>query len=200
MDVTATSTLTPDSGIDRIFGPVVERRTYLNLLYGLVAFPWGLMTFVMMIVGLATGVGLAIIVVGFVILALTLALARVFAAVERALAGSLLGASFDTSRPRVDLRAGLSDARSWTSAAYFILRFPLVVMHFVASVLMLASITLLAAPLLYNVFPLMVAGERVTSSEEAILVSLIGCVLFLLCVHAVNALAAGARRLAVALL
>jgi hypothetical protein len=45
-----------------------------------------------------------------------------------------------------------------------------------------------------------VDGSLVGNSQQALLVSLFGCVLFLLLVHAINALAAVSRRLAVALL
>ncbi len=198
--MTASSTLTPDSAIDRIFGPVVEARTYRHLLYEFISFPFGLFSFVLTVTGLATGIGLAAIVVGFVILALTLALARWFAGAERRLARALLDASFDTLETRPALRAGLADHRSWTAAAYFVLRLPLAIMGFVAAILLSSSTLLVATPFLYPVLPVMVGGVRVTTSEEAMLVSLAGCVLFLLCAHAINGLAAVSRRLAVALL
>jgi len=201
-DVTATSTFTPPSEIDRIFGPVVEPQTYRNLLYSFISFPFGLMAFVMVLTGLAIGIGLAVILVGFVILALTMALARGFAVMERSLARSLLGAGFETSvpAPQSGFRAGLTDRRSWTSAAYFVLRFPLVVVGFVVSVVLVSSVPVIATPLLYTTLPVMVGGERVTTTDEAMLVSLAGCVLFLLAVHAVNGIAAISRRMAVALL
>lgn len=200
MDVTASSTLTPGSEIDRIFGPVLEPRTYRNLFYELISFPFGIAAFVMMITGLACGVGMAIILIGFMILALTLALARGFASMERGLQRSLLGAIFPAPQSHHGLRAGLTDHRSWTAAAYFVLRFPLAVIGFVASVLLMSSLFLVATPLLYTIVPITVGADRVTTSEEALLVSLIGCILFLLSVHAVNGLAALSRRMAIALL
>ncbi len=200
--MTATSTLTPASEIDRIFGPVVEPQTYRNLLYTFISFPFGLTAFVMVLTGLAMGIGMAIIVVGFVILALTLALARAFGAVERSLARSLLGAAFETAvkAPGSGFRGGLTDRRSWTSAAYFVLRLPVVVVGFAVSMVLVSSVPLIATPFLYATLPVYVGGERVTTSDEAMLVSLGGCVLFLLAVHAVNGIAAISRRMAVALL
>jgi Putative sensor len=200
--VTEVSTLTPDSAIDRIFGPVAEARTYRHFLYELISFPFGLATFVIMLDGLAVGVGTAIILIGFVILALTLALGRVFAHIERAFAGSLIEATF-TPRPAPvskKLATRLTDQRSWFTAAYFILRFPLVVMGFAASMLLLASTVAVAAPLLYHVIPYTLGFERVNSSEEALLVSLAGCVLFLLSAHIVNGIAAVSRSMASAML
>ena len=202
VDVTATSTLDSDSGIDRIFGPVVQARTYRSLVYLLISFPFGLISFVMMITGLSVGVGTAIIFVGFVILALTLELGRGFAAIERRLVESLLGAQFEAraAATRGRLPARLTDQRAWFSAAYFLLRFPLAMVGFAVSMLFLTSTVAMAAPFLYTFLPIMLLGDRVSTSEEALVVSLIGCVLFLLAVHLVNGLAAISRRLAVALL
>ena len=201
--MTAITTLETDSGIDRIFGPVLQARTYRNVAYLLISYPFGILSFVMMIAGLSTGLGLAIILVGFLILALTLALARVFGTVERRLMEALLGAQFEPRAVPVShgrLPARLTDPRSWLTAMYFVVRFPLVVIGFVASILMLASVMVIAAPLLYTMIPLTIGFERVTTSEEAILASLIGCVMFLLLTHAVNGLASISRRLAVAML
>ncbi len=202
-DVTATHTLEPDSGIDRIFGPVVQARTYRSLVYALISFPFGLAAFVTIVVGLSVGVGTAIILIGFVILALTLALGRLYGYMERQLVESLLGGSFE---PRVAaptsgrLPARLTDQRSWLTAMYFVVRFPLAVAGFAASMLFLSSIAAIAAPLLYTILPITFGTERVTNSEEALLLSLFGCVLFLISVHMVNGLAAVSRRLAAAML
>jgi hypothetical protein len=203
VDVTATHTLDSDSGIDRVFGPLVQSRTYRNLAYALISFPFGLASFVMIITGLSVGVGTAIIFIGFLILALTLALGRLFGGIERWLMESLLGAHFEVRVPPVRrgrLPAGLTDQRAWLSAMYFVVRFPLAIAGFVASVLFLASTVAMAAPFLYTFLPIMFLSERVSNSEEALLVSLIGCVLFLVAAHMVNGLAAISRRLAVALL
>jgi hypothetical protein len=203
VDVTATHTFDSDSGIDRVFGPLVQARTYRNLVYALISFPFGLASFVMIITGLSVGVGTAIIIIGFVILALTLALGRLLGAVERRLVESLLGGTFEArvapvSRGR--LPAGLTDQRSWLSAMYFVVRFPLAIAGFVASMLFLTSTVAMATPFLYTFVPIMFLSERVNNSEEALLVSLIGCVLFLVAAHLVNGLAAISRRLAMSLL
>lgn len=199
--MTAESTLTHGSEIDRIFGPVVQPRTYRNLLYCAISFPLGNLYFVTMITGLSLSVGLAIILVGFLVLALTLGLARIFGALERGLTKSLLGATFQpVPPPGRGLRAMLTNRHSWTTVIYLLLRFPVSVAGLVASVLMLASTFVMAAPLLYTVVPYTLIDERITTSEEALLMSVFGCVLFLLMVHAVNGLAAISRRLAEALI
>jgi hypothetical protein len=199
--VTAEGTFTPHSDIDRIFGPVVHAQTYRHLLYALLSFPLGILYFVSMITGLSAGIGTAIIVIGFVILALTLGVARVFARLERELAKALLGATFEQRPPYPrHWRALLRDRRSWTAVVYLILRFPVSVAGFVTSALMLAAVPVMAAPVLYMFVPIIVGVERVATSEEAMLVSLFGCILFLAAAHAVNGIAAVSRRLSVALL
>ena len=50
-----------DSEIDRIFGPVLQVRSYKNLLYLAMSFPLGLLYFVTMITGLSISAGLAIV-------------------------------------------------------------------------------------------------------------------------------------------
>ena len=130
--VTAISTLSPASEIDRIFGPVVQARTYRHLLYALISFPLGITYFVMMITGLSVSAGTAIILIGFVFLAVTLMLALTFGRVERSLTQYLLGATFEPPASPRGLRALYTDRRAWTSLIYLLLRFPIGVAGFAA--------------------------------------------------------------------
>jgi len=199
--VTAEGAFTHESEIDRIFGPVLQSRTYKNLLYLAISFPLGILYFVTMITGVSLSAGLAIILVGFLILALTLGLARIFGTLERGLTKALLGATFEPAPPvGRGLRAILTDRRSWTTVLFLVLSFPLGVAGFVASMLLFASTIMMAAPVIHTVVPFMVMDQRVATSEEALLISLFGCILFLLLVHAINGLAAISRRLAEALI
>jgi len=199
--VTAASALTPDSGIDRIFGPVLERRTYWHLLHAALSFPLGLLYFVIMIVGLSLGAGLAVLIVGFGILAVTLGVAKLFGRFERELSKAFLGATFEPRAPRPPgWRAMLQDRRAWTTVVYLLLRFPVGVAGLITGVLFLVSIPLMAAPGLYTMLSYSIEGAPINSSQEALLVSLFGCVLFLLCAHAANAIGAISRRLAMAML
>jgi hypothetical protein len=199
--VTAASALTPDSGIDRIFGPVLERRTYWHLFHAVLSFPLGLLYFVIIIVGLALGAGLAVLIVGFGILAATLSLARLFGRFERELGKAMLGATFEPHAPRAPgWRAMFQDRRTWTTVIYLLLRFPLGVAGFVAGVLFLTSIPLMAAPALYTMLSYSIDGSLINSSQEALLVSLFGCLLFLFSAHAANGIGAISRRLAMAML
>lgn len=199
----AAASVHPDdsSDIDLIFGPVVEAQTYRNLLFALISFPLGIIYFVTIAAGLSVGVGTAILFVGLVVLAVTLSIARLFGRLEREIAKAMLGATFEPAAPRPrGFRAALADRRSWKTVLYLMLRFPLCVASFAVSLLIVAPVIMMAAPLLYTMFPYRVDGSLVGNSQEALLVSLFGCVLFLLLVHAINGLAAISRRLATALL
>jgi hypothetical protein len=157
--------------------------------------------FAVMIAGLSAGFATSIVVIGFVILALTLALGRLFAHLEREMAKSLLGATFETQDPAArGWRALLRDRRAWKNVIYLILRLPVGIAGLVAGILMVAAIPAMVAPLAYTFLPYFVDGLLIRDWDEALLVSLFGCVFFLLAAHLVNAVAAIARRLAMALL
>ena len=200
--MTAASIYPHDSSeIDLIFGPVVEARTYRNLLFSLISLPLGILYFVTLIAGLSISVGLAVIFVGFVTLAVTLSIARLFGRLEREIAKAMLGMTFEPAPPRPrGFRASLTDVPSWRAVLYLMLRFPLSIVSFVTSLLMIAPVAMMAAPLLYIMFPYRIDGSVIGSSQEALLISLFGCVFFLVLVHAINGLAALSRRLAAALL
>ena len=170
---------------------MLERRTYWHLLHAALSFPLGLLYFITLIVGLSLGAGLAVLIVGFGILAVTLSIAGLFGRLERELSKALLGATFEPREPRPPgWRGMLRDRRAWTTVVYLLLRFPLGVAGLVIGVLFVISIPLMAAPGLYTMLPYSIDGSPINSSQEALLVSLFGCVLFLLCAHAGNAIGA----------
>jgi hypothetical protein len=199
--MTASREFPSDSPVDRIFGPVVEPRTYRNLLYLALSYPLGILYLLSMIAGLAISAGTAILLVGFVVLAGTLWIARCFGRLERELTRSLLGATFEPLRPGPPgFRAQLTDRTAWSAVLYLLVRFPLGVLGLVVSILFALSIPIMAAPVLYTVFPMTIGTAPITTSQEALLVSVLGCTLFLVSAHAVNALGSASRRLAMALL
>src|ERR1700681_4889907 len=69
-----------------------DRQTYLRISYLLLAFPLGTLYFIVIITGLSAGVGLAIVIVGFPILVVTLLGWLLSGRIERELAIHLLGA------------------------------------------------------------------------------------------------------------
>jgi len=80
-----------------VLGVPFRLQTYRNLLYLALAFPLGIVYFVLLSVGLSLGVVLAITVVGIPLLLVVLALATGLAAVERELTALLLGVDIESS-------------------------------------------------------------------------------------------------------
>jgi two-component system, OmpR family, phosphate regulon sensor histidine kinase PhoR len=138
----------------------LDRQTYLRISYLLLAFPLGTLYFVVIITGLSTGAGLAIVIVGFPILVATLLAWLLFGRIERELAIHLLGAQVRpmsvpdpvrrTARER--LLKTLGDPMTWKSLVYLLLEFPFGVFSFtLAIVLITVSLTLILYPVWYAV-------------------------------------------------
>jgi two-component system phosphate regulon sensor histidine kinase PhoR len=137
-----------------------DRRTYLRISYLLLAFPLGTLYFVVIITGLSTGAGLAIVIVGFPILVVTLLVWLLFGRIERELAIHLLGAQIrPTSVPdpvrrstRQRLLRTLGDPVTWKTLVYLLLEFPFGVFSFtLAVVLITVSVALILYPVEYAV-------------------------------------------------
>jgi hypothetical protein len=81
-----------DTPLGRFFGVVTRPRTWLNLLFQVLAFPLGLFYFIFLVTGLSVGLGLVIIWVGIPILLVVAGAWWLFGAFERLQARVLLGA------------------------------------------------------------------------------------------------------------
>jgi signal transduction histidine kinase len=170
------------------------RRT----LYLLLTFPLGLTWFVVLVVGVSSGVGLAITLIGVVILVVLLLAIRVMADVERALLRALVGVDVtphyrQPPRPglwaRVTTRLG--DPQTWKDVVYLVAQFPLgIVWLVVVSTLWGLAIGLLLAPAWYwSVDGGIDLGLfTVDSVPEAIAVVPLGALLTWIAWHASNAL------------
>jgi signal transduction histidine kinase len=139
---------------------VRDGRTYLRIFYLVLAFPLGTLYFVVIVTGLSTGVGLAIVMVGFPILLVTLLGWLLFGRIERELAIHLLGAQIrpmsvpdSVSRSaRQRLLKTLGDPVTWKSLVYVLLEFPFGVFSFtLAIVLITISLALILYPVEYAV-------------------------------------------------
>jgi signal transduction histidine kinase len=135
-----------------------DRQTYLRIAYLLLAFPLGTLYFVVIITGLSTGAGLAIVMVGFPILLVTLLGWLLFGRIERQLAIHLLGAKVrpmsvaDPVRrsPWQRLLKILGDPVTWKALVYVLLEFPFGVFSFtLAIVLITLSLSLILYPVEY---------------------------------------------------
>lgn len=118
------------------------RRLGADTRYVLVGFPTAVLAFALLVVGASLGLGLAVLVVGLPVLAVTLRVARGFATAERSLAPMVLGHSLGKPRYRATPAgagwfatavAPLRCGQSWMDFAHGILRFPLAVGTFVVA-------------------------------------------------------------------
>jgi hypothetical protein len=205
----------------RFFGVAARPRTYLNLIYLILAFPLGVFYFSFFVSMLATAIGTIIVWVGIPLLALTAVLWWAFAAMERYLADGLLGTHLVPGPqpwrrtvgtwPRI--KAHMGAAATWKDLAFLFVKFPL-------GIVSLAVITaVVSIPAAFITAPFTVGWADWTSTTvkpedrgfyiqtwhidtvaEAIVFVPIGIVLLFAGLHVVNGLAAVWRTAAGALL
>jgi len=176
--------------LSRFAGVVLQGQTWLNIVYLLLAFPTGLAYFIVLVVGVTVGASLAILIVGLAILLATLAAWRAMAALERGLARGLLGVPIAQPAdrrglPRVEqVRLWLRDPVTWKSLVFVALKFPLGIVSFAAVVAAGGfSLILLFSPLIVLITPVTVFGWIVTSSLQALPLSVAGLIAFPLALH-----------------
>jgi hypothetical protein len=136
------------------FGVVAEPRSYLNIVYLLLAFPLGTFYFVFLVTGLSLGFGLIITLVGIPILLLVLSGSWALCRFERQVAITLLDEDIplSVSRPASGglwsrVKALLKDRVTWTGMLYLFLKFPLGIVTFTIAVTLIAvTVGFLAAP------------------------------------------------------
>jgi two-component system phosphate regulon sensor histidine kinase PhoR len=139
---------------------MTDSRAYLRILYLLLAFPLGILYFTVIVTGLSVGLGLAIVIVGFLVLILTLLIWLVFARIERELAIHLLGADI---RPMFApdptslwtwqrLLRTLGDPVTWKTLTYLLIEFPFGIFSFTVVVTLASiSLSLVLYPVIYVV-------------------------------------------------
>lgn len=130
---------------------VLNRQSYINIVYLLLSFFLGLAYFIVLVTGFAVGMSTLVVWIGVPILFATVWLCRQLAAFERALAMRMLGVQIAPMSIHSSRRAGwwrtfqelLSSAMTWKALAYLFLKFPLGLCCFVfALVLPILSFTL----------------------------------------------------------
>ncbi len=194
-----------DNPLVRFLRAPVEPRTWGNLLYLLLAFPFGLCYFVLLTVGFSVGLGLVIVWVGLLILALTFAFVWGGAALERLLAIGLLGARVPPMftpgapdrRPLQRARDVLANPVTWTGLLFLLLKLPLGIVSFVLWVTMIAlSGSLMAAPFFYQEWPPQIFLYEIDTFPEALACTVAGVLLAFVALNLFNGLAAVWRWLA----
>jgi hypothetical protein len=185
-------TLTPFSRFFRVF---IRPQTYLNLVYLLLAFPLGLFYFIFLVVGISTGISLIIIWVGILILAVVLAGSWFLAAFERLSANALLQAEILPitlpEKPGSSLwqrvKSYLESPSTWKGMLFLFLKFPLGLISFILTTVLLAiSLGLMAAPLVYPYIPVTFFTQSVNTLPEALGVFLFGFLVLTGSLHVFN--------------
>jgi signal transduction histidine kinase len=119
-----------------------HRRTWSELLYGLIGLPLGVVGFSLSLTFLAAGVSTLITVIGIFVLAFTVVLGRWLGAMDRGLLNGLLGERIQRPRRFRSERRGLlgrplarlGDPVGWRALAFQFVRFPLSVATFCVTV------------------------------------------------------------------
>ena len=187
-----------DHPLRGIFSPIAWPGTFARLLYLMLGFPLGLAWFVLYVTGFSLGIGLAIISIGVVILLGILLAVGPLTLLERWLAQRLLGARIGDPGFRAPgdegfwrwMKATLSNRVTWTGLLFLLLRFPLGLASWVSTIVMLAvSSGFIAAPIVWW-FGGNISLERWQPDTfvETLPFTLLGCVMLLASIHAINGL------------
>jgi Putative sensor len=185
-----------DSALTRFFGVVTRPRTWLGLVFHLLAFPLGLFYFVFLVTGISVGVGLVVVWVGIPILLVVAGAWWLFAAFERVQALHLLGARLPaTPRPweRAEgiwgrLKAHFGSGSTWLDLAYLIAKLPFGVVSFTLVVSLAGAVGwLFAMPFMAAFDVPVVNGTWVPPLWFGILCVPLGLLLFVASLHVLNA-------------
>ena len=139
------------------FAVLALPRAYGTLAYLLLSMATGILAFTFAVVGLSLSLGLAVLIVGVPFTLGFLALTRVLAVGEARLLRALVAPGASPDAPLLPPGAGwperlkglVSDRRTWTSLAYFLLLLPLGVAYGTLMISLLAlALTLVAVPVL----------------------------------------------------
>ncbi|MEF8786934.1 MAG: sensor domain-containing protein [Haloarculaceae archaeon] len=198
---------TDQSASSPVFGVVTDAQTYKNILYLFLRFPLGIAYFTLLVTGVALGIGLAVVLVGFLIFPLILVGAVYVGAFEALLANRLLGFDIDYELPAPDeeplvdyLKGVLTDVRTYLIVVYLLASFPVGI--FVFTLLAIAvslSLVSILAPFLYwlpfTMYEIETVGGVgtivVDTLPEALVLSVVGFVIALVALHLCNVLAQG---------
>jgi signal transduction histidine kinase len=174
-----------------------DPQSYRNLLYLALALPLGVAYVAVLVAGLSAGAGLAVIVVGLVLLLATLFALRGMAAVERTLARRLLRISIhppleggidEDWRQRV--QTWLRDPVTWKSLVFLLGKLPMGLLAYAAiGVLGSLSLLLTFAPVLVAITPVIFFGWEIDNPIAAIAAVPVGVLLLLCCLHLFNGMA-----------
>lgn len=153
----------------KLFGVMVDPRTYAAMLYLLLSLATGIFYFTWAVTGLSLSLGLSVLIVGLPFIVLFFGSVRVLSIVEGRIVEALLGERMP--RRPVYTEQGQSwtarivgmftDPRSWSTLFYMLLMLPLGMVYFTCSVTVLAlALSFVFAPLaaLFGHFDVVLGG------------------------------------------
>jgi hypothetical protein len=187
-----------------VWSVIAQPQTWRNVVYLLLSFPLGIIYFVFLVTGLATGVGTLIVWVGAFVLLGTFLAVRGFTALERSLARSLLQTTIPFRRSRYPAgqdigkpvlaraRDLLVSRESWAGIGYLFGKFPLGIVSFVLTVVFLSvPLAMLVTPLTLLIPGLdqEIGDWRIDTPAEAAPFAVAGFLLSFLSLHLLNGMA-----------
>jgi uncharacterized membrane protein len=147
----------PASPIRRFFSIFSDSRAYTSLFFMLLSLATGVVYFTFVVTGLSMSFGLAILIIGLPFFLIFIGMARVMSLGE----GRLLEAMTGERMPRRPVHPGpalgffarigvmLTDPRTWTTLAYFLLMLPLGIAYFVIAIVGLSvGVSFIIGPVL----------------------------------------------------
>jgi hypothetical protein len=150
------TTIRTESAWRSVLRPLITTRGWTAVTHHLLGLPLGIAYFIWLVTGLATGIGLAITIIGIPLLTAVLASVRPLLAFESELSNALLGSRIPRSSlapaPQADgwfakLKAYWTDGPTWRGIAYLLGRFPVGTFTFTVALSTYASaLYLIAAP------------------------------------------------------
>ena len=185
--------------IGRLLHPIVESRTYLRILYLLLALPLGVIEFSFLVTAISFGFGTAVTLIGIPVLIGTVWAWRWIAELERSLIGRLVGVEIPSPyRPDPEggrwwrrVAARLADPATWKDLAFLLLQLPLGILSFTVTVTVLGlGLGLLFAPAYYWSLDSgdFIAGLDVDTLAKAIAGVPIGALILLVGIPGLSAL------------
>lgn len=204
---------------------LLEPRTYLKIAYLLLGFPLGLTYFVVLVTGLALGLGLSITLLGIPLLMVVIGFVWSFVWLEREAAALVLGlkpeyepktpssTQDDSETPSEtqnsafaqswnSLWAYLSSGEFWRGLAHLLLRFPIGLFGFLVTVVLLSvSAALIGTPFYFNHADWSLGWDGWHPNLlEALCLSAVGLGLGLISLRVLNLLAEAMARMTYSLL
>jgi hypothetical protein len=149
------ATLTPEPLWRAALRPLITARGWTAVTHHLAGLPLGIAYLTWFVTGLATGLGLAITLIGIPLLTLVLAGVRPLLGAERALSNALLGTDIAPVAVAPEgngrlgrLKAYWTDGSTWRGMAYLLARFPAGLLTFCVAVSVYSSAAyLISAPI-----------------------------------------------------